>query len=632
MRILESDNYDFGKFRLNKTDKVLRYEDEMVSLPLKSIELLCLLVGKKGEVVSKNEIFETVWQNTFVEESVLAQNIYTLRKAFEHFGEKDLIITVPRRGYLFKYDREIETSFKIEREIYEEIAIIEEEISEPQTALPPAKKNRTKYIYPVFAVIVLFAVTTLGYFFWSNDEEKKSLAEINSIAILPVKTLTESENEKILAHGIREKISASLGNLKGLKVLTAEIGEAEIDKLNGFDAVLLGTIQQSEDKVRVNLRLLHTKNSEQIWTGTFNELKTDIFQLQDKISDEIARWLSLNLSKQDREIIFKRETGNKEAYEQYLQGRYFFSQRGDNYSLSLEKAKTFFEKAVEIDPNFAEAYIGLANVINLQTDNENKFDSKYTDGYEKSKELISKGLAINPNLAEAYAAMGWIQYRYEWNFAEAEKSFSKALELNENLPNIYLWLSTIYSIKGNSEKSIGYAEKAVELEPTFSRALANLSTTYAYNGQCENAVELFPRVEQYISNQGSWLEQKGNVLTVCRRCEEAIPVLEEAKKLLPKGRVVAYNLGYCYAKTNQPEKAREELKILDLEPITGAGLFGKILVYDALGEREKALNIFSDFYRTKDARSLKILYDPRFEDFKNEPRFKEITQDLILNE
>lgn len=629
MKVLGNGQFDFGKFRLDTANKVLRHEDKVVALPLKAVELLCLLIENHGEVVSKQEIFDKVWQNSFVEDSVLTQNIYTLRKTFEEFGEADLIKTLPRRGYLFKYERSAPIPLKIEREIYEEIEVIEEIEDEKDLALPDAKKSKFKPVHLLIGVIILLTVT--GFGFWvrlAKNTEKKSLSEIKSIVILPLKSLTENEHEKVLANGIREKIAAGLGNLNDLKVLSADGSEAEIDKLNNFDAVLLGTLQQNDDKVRVNLRLLQTKNSAQIWAGTFIELKTDIFQLQDKISDEVARTLSRNLSKQDREILFKRETDNREAYDNYLQGRYFFNQRGDDYLPSLKKAEQFFEKAVELDPNFAEAYIGLADTINLQTDSENKFDANYDASYKKSKELISKALAINPNLAEAYSAIGWIQFRYEWNFAEAEKSFLRAVEINPDLPNVYLWLSAIFSVKGDSEKAIFYAEKAVELEPSFSKALGNLATTYAYNGQCDKAVELLPRIAQYMTSEGNRFEQEGNVLSICGRCEESVPILLKAKEKFPRGRVVAYSLGYCFAKMNQPEKAAEEIKILEIEPVTGFSLYGKILIHQALGENEKALSVFSEFYKTRDARNLRVFYDPRLEELRNDRKFKEITGNL----
>jgi DNA-binding winged helix-turn-helix (wHTH) protein/TolB-like protein/Flp pilus assembly protein TadD len=631
MQIRENNYFDFGKFRLDKTAKVLSYENEIISLPLKSVELLCLLAEKKGEIVGKNEIFDKVWQNSFVEDSVLTQNIYTLRKTFEEFGEKDLIKTVPRRGYIFNYENQSENLLTIEREINEEIEIIEENKTANQPALTDVKKNKAKYFYAAFALTGMLTATVFGYLFWSKNNNQKSLSTIKSIAVLPLKTLTETENEKILANGIREKLVSDLGNLQSLKILNTEISEAEIEKLTNFDAVLLGTLQQNEDKIRVNLRLLQTTNSEQIWAGTFNELQTDVFRLQDKISDEIVKSLSLNLSTHDREIAFKRETANREAYEQYLQGRYFFNQRGDNYSSSLDKAKPFFEKAIELDPNFAEAYIGLADVINLQTDSENKFDSSYDEGFQKSKELVSKALAINPNLAEGYATIGWIQYRYEWNFAEAEKSLLKALEINPNLPNVYIWLSNIYVIRKNAEKSIYFAEKAVELEPAFSKALGNLAATYAYNRQCEKAVELFPRIAQYMNNQGARLEQEGNILSTCGKCAEAVPTLLEAKKIFPRGRVIAYSLGYCRVKMNQPAEALEEIKILEMKPITGNSILGQILLYDALDEKEKALDIFEQFYKTKDGRNFRFFYDPRLENFRNESRFKEITKDFVID-
>lgn len=626
---------EFGKFRLDAGQKILWHEQEEVAMPLKELEVLCLLVENQGKLVSKNEILDKIWADSFAGENNLSRHIYLLRKTLRGFGADGLIENVPRRGYRFTGEAHELSNGEI---VVEKHTRTQTLIEFEEEALETRKLNgfyRRISASPVLRVaamgLLLVLASAFAFFGYQKWNAKTSASAIKSIAVLPFKSLTADNEEKVLANGIREKTISSLGGLKSLKILSVELSETEIQNLSNFDAVLVGTVQQSEDKVRVSLRLLQTSDAEQIWAGNFNELRTDIFELQDKISDEISKTLSVNLSKQEREIVFRRETQNPQAYEQYLQGLYFLNQRGDNYYDSLKKARTFFENAIKLDPSFAEAYVGLADTINLQTDSNSKLDSGYDEGYKKSKELISQALAINPNLPEAYSAIGWVQYRYELNFAEAEKSFLKALELNPHQPNVYLWLSTVYNITGNSEKSISYAEKAVELEPTFSKALGNLSITYAYNRKCEKAVELFPRISQYMTNQGNRLQQEGDVLSICGRCEEAVPVLQEAKKLFPTGRVVASNLGYCYAKMNQLEKAREELKVLDIEPVTGFGVYGKILIYDALGETEKAIDIFSDLYKTKDARKLRFLYDPRLEGFRNNPQVKEMTKDLKLN-
>jgi DNA-binding winged helix-turn-helix (wHTH) protein/TolB-like protein/Tfp pilus assembly protein PilF len=618
---------EFGTFRLDTGKKILWHGDEPIDLPLRTIELLCVLT-ESGELVTKEEILNRVWQDSFVEESNLTSHIYRLRKMFAKYGEsEDLIKTVPKRGYRFMGEvlhLSNTPEVVIARQTVTQTLI--EEIDEPPIKALPPKLPVNRYWIPVIAVFVLMT-TAFGYYFYSRQTSK--IEGIKTIAVGKFSSLLDNEEEKVLALGIKEKLLLDLGNVKDLSVQNDNFDETEFDKIQNADAVLLGTVQKSDGQIRVNLRLLQTADKRQIWAASFNELPAGIFKLQDEISRKITDSLSVNLTKIDNERIYQRPTENKDAYEQYLQGRYFFNQRGIDYSGSLKKAKPFFERAIQLDPNFAEAYIGLADVINLLADEKNKFNPKYDEEYQQARQLINKALQINPNLAEAHAANGWIQLRYEWNPVEAEKSLLKAIELNPSLTNAYIWISQTYQQQEKTGIAVKNAEKAVKLEPASSRALGNLSSNYIYNGQCEKAIEGFPRLAQYFTNPADKNDQEGRLLSACGKCNEAIPILEETKKQQPKSSVTAYSLGYCYAATNQADKAREELKILEEKSNSGQSIFGRILVHAALGEKEKAMDVLQEFSKSKDPRILRILFDQRFGEFKNEPKFREMVRKVM---
>jgi len=632
--------YEFGVFRLDKNAGMLFVGNEPVKVAPKVFECLVLFVKSGGKIITKDDFFAEIWKDVFVEDSSLSYTISQLRKTLAEYDAENIYVeTVPRRGFRFAAEvRKINRNTQIagvdeivlERRTVEEVWIDEIEQMPTDSTLKLSPKPEKSF----WKLSALMAILLIGIFAFAGSiwyfQKASASDEINSIAVLPLKTLTENEDEKILANGIRENIVSSLGGLKNLRVLSVETSEAEIGKLTNFDAALLGTIQKTDGKVRVSLRLLKISDTKQIWSGNFNELTADVFQLQDKISAEITKSLSLNLSAQDREAVFKHETNNREAYQNYLQGRYFFARRGDNYADSLKKAKPFFERAIELDPNFAEAYIGLADTINLMTDESAKFDSTFDEGYKKAEKLISKALAINPNLAEAHAAQGWIQSRYYWNLPEAEKSLLKAVELNPNVPNFYIWLASINHYRGNLKTGIEFSQKALELDPTFSQGIIYLALSYAYDGQCEKAVELFPRMAQYAEDHAQKLQNEGNILAMCGRCQEAVPALLEAKKTYPNGRVVAFSLGDCYARANQREQAEAELKILDSGSFNGNTVLGKIIIFNALGEMEKALDLFSQYYKMKNPRLLKINFDPRLKNLRNTPRYKQLISELNL--
>ena len=254
--------------------------------------------------------------------------------------------------------------------------------------------------------------------------------------------------------------------------------------------------------------------------------------------------------------------------------------------------------------------------------------------YEKARSLVKKALEINPNLAEAYAALGFIQQRYDWNYDEAEKSFKKAIELKPNLINAYLWLILNYSNQGKSDEALNYAKKAVEIEPTMTTALDYLISMYERRNDCQTAAELLPRLSQYQTELFQANMIQGEHLSMCGKCAEALPLLEQANEIqIQKGmkspRINA-TLGYCYAVTKQNEKAQASLEVLNARKNAGYAMFGRILIHANLGDKQEALKILEETYQTKDARLTRLKADPRLKIIQAEPRFKAIMRKMNL--
>lgn len=614
---------EFGKFRLDTEKKQLWFEEKIVELPLKSIEVLSVLIETK-EVVTKEELLQSIWKGVFIEESTLSSYIYRLRKMFAEYGESEEIIqTIPKRGYRFNGKA---TTILPSPVNDSEIQSVKQSSAGQikQVSLKPTRKN---YLIPI-SVCLLILITTLGYFLYKSRTEK--IDGVKTIAIGKFNSLSDNEEEKVIALGIKEKILLNLGNLKELQVQNINFDEIDFEKIKNAEAVLLGTVQKNNTQIRVNLRLLKASDKQQLWAASFDAQQDGLFKLQDEISQKINNSLSVKLTKLDTERIYKRPTNNKDAYDQYLQGRYFFGQRGVLYSSSLEKAKGFFEKAIGLDPNFAEAYVGLANVINLQTDQLNNSNPKFDEDYQKSQQFISKALSIDPNLGEAYAARGWIQQRYEWNFAEAEKSYLKAIELNPSLTDAYHWLSVTYRIQKKQELGLEYAKKAVEIEPTQASALENLATAYYYNGQCEKTLETSSRANAYLTDLAVRNVNRGIHLSYCGKCDESIPLLEEVRQKNPNSSRMYYGLGYCYSSKNQIEKINEIINLLEANPDSGQSVFARLIIYSNLGEKEKAIELLNRYYKTKDYRLSLLNVHPALKQIQSDPRFKEIMRELNL--
>ncbi len=643
---------EFGKFRLDAERKVLWFENEPVNLPLKEIELLCVLTENGGEVVSKEELLNKVWTESFVEESNLARHIYLLRKTFREFGASpDLLQTVPRRGY--RFTGELRENGGEEKLIIEKFSLTQTLIEELENSKEPNAERGLPFgssmatgrrRIPVLAGAIIF-VAVLGLYFYSQNAKSPAAREpIRSIAVLPVKSFSDTNaDDRELRLRITDAIITKLGTLPQISVRPtssilafAETSESplEIGRKLAVETVLEGRMQSEGNRLRITFQLIAVKDGTQLWSGQFDGETNKILNLQDTISQAFVTQLNhRNLFGQPA-ILAKNPTENPEAYENFLQGHYFFNQRGINYGESLKNAKPYFERAIELDPNFAAAIAGLADVVNLQTDDSINNFKNLDAGYARGRELALKAMELDPNLAESHTALGWIQQRYDWNYPEAEKSFKKAIRLKPNLTNAYLWLSTNYSIQGNADEALAYAKKAAEIEPTLPSALDNLARMYAQRGDCQEAIEIIPRLAQYqivVSRRNIF---QGELLSYCGRYSEAIPLLEaslaeETEKGNKTFRINA-TLGYCYAVTNQTEKARQALKILEEDQTMGYSMYGRILIHANLGEVEKAVNILNESYNTRDVRLTRLKTDPRLTVLQSQPRYREILRKMNL--
>ena len=328
----ESDKIrEFGKFRLDVERKILWHDGEAVSMPLKELEVLCLLVENQGKLVTKTEMLDKVWADSFVEESNLARHIYLLRQTFKKFGaDEKLIENIPRRGYRFTGEvREISNA-----------EIVIEKHTRTETKIEFFEADRISLKSRVFssrrtqAVIALafLTVAIAGILGFSAYRKRVSPAEIKSIAVLPFTSIEDDDAHRGL--GLADVLITRLGNLREITVrpTTAVMNFGNENALDAgqklqADAVLEGSIFRAGDKIRVTARLLRVADGSILWSGQFEKLQKDEISLQNEIALQITDALRLNLSGAERNALAKRYTENPDAFEFYQKGRYEWNKR-----------------------------------------------------------------------------------------------------------------------------------------------------------------------------------------------------------------------------------------------------------------------------------------------------------------
>jgi TolB-like protein/DNA-binding winged helix-turn-helix (wHTH) protein len=487
--------YEFGKFVLDPAGKTLFSEGKPIHLPAKEFETLLLLVENNRKALSKDEMIEAIWKDSFVEEGNLAKQISRLRKILNTDGE-EFIETLPKHGYRFSADLRLinlvaEEPVILERRTLKRLTVaVENEIEDQPLALPA----RPKMAAPGPIIIVSLALTGLlglSAILYLSREPASPTAKIKSLAVLPLRPLTSEENNRVLGLGLADALITKLGSLKQIVVrptsAVARFADTPADSIEigrklGVDAVLEGTIQESERRLRINARLISTDSGAQFWAEKFDEPANEIFALQDALSNKIAKTLAFELTVAENKLFIRRGTDNTEAYEKYLRGRFYQTQTTPD---GLNRSIEFYEQAIGLDRNFAEAHAGIADA-NILLFNFGVRPSGET--ILQARVSVNRALQLNPDLSHAYTSLALIQFLIDHNWTEAEKSLNRAIELNPNNGDAYHRYAYFLLCLGRFDESLQKAEKAREFNPLSNIVQNNIGMTYLFARRYHEAI------------------------------------------------------------------------------------------------------------------------------------------------
>ena len=614
--------YEFGNFRLDTAKRLLRHLDgTTVPLTPRVFETLLYMVEHHGTVLDKEQLMEAVWPDSIVEENNLSQNISTLRRIFgETPGSHSYIVTVPGRGYRFVAEVREQTDNGSATVKAEEAT--SQTSPENRTGAAVAKgqqgspgKTGEALALAVLGVVVLAAAVFLARgpsLGWLEKHQvgtappatsSDTVAErVHSIAVLPFEPLGQDTNDELLGLGMADAVIGRMSNLKRLVVLpTSAVSKYKgpandplaAGRALGVDAILSGTVQRSGDQIRATVQLVHVASGRTIWSEKFDQTFTDIFGIQDSISDNVVRSLALSLTPDERKQLGKRYTTNAAAYDSYLMGLYFWNKRSKE---GLAKAIDYFGRAVQQDPNFALAYALMADCYYLQ------FYYSYESGPDRirnAKAAVEQALLLDDSIAEGHVAAAMVQFyqaRHEGvgesGYHTAMNSLRRALALNPNLaiaqqryalalaafghlddsiremrrareldplsPTNNTAMGMILVFDRQFRSSLEYCYKAAELAPNEALIQENLATAYALNGMYQQAIEHYQRVgELDPENKGDSLASVATVLLSAGRKSEADAMMPAILKLAGEGKADPYNIAVLYGQRGEKDDAFE---------------------------------------------------------------------------
>jgi DNA-binding winged helix-turn-helix (wHTH) protein/tetratricopeptide (TPR) repeat protein len=569
--------YEFDSFRIDVIKRRLLRNERTVKLATKDFDILLLLVTNMGRIVTKEELISQIWPDQFVEENNLTVRISALRKSLgESHTKPKYIQTVQGRGYRF---------------------VARVRAVEAQKAVRAAPK------------------------------EPDVQMAASSIAVLPFSILGQRSQEEFLGQGIADAIITKLGKIGRMRVppTTAvlrysgsEIDLQEIGEKLDVDSVLTGQIQKVAERIRVTVQLTTTQRWQVLWAKKFDESFTSIFAVEDRISELVANALVDDLSAAEHEGLTKRYTENAAAYRYYLEGRYFWNKRTES---GLQRGIKCFERAAELDPDYALAYTGSALCSNLLFSYGILPPSQCIP---RIKEAASRALEIDDTIGEAYASLGHIYFMYDWDFPRAEDYLKRATELSPNNPTTHHWYALYLRSMGRFDESFAELNRAHNLDPLSLIIKTAIAATHYFARQYDLTLvkcrEVFDLDPNFYIVYGCWslaYAFKGMFKEAIATIQKAIAIENDIE--------ASATLEYIYSIAGDRAESGRQLKRLErLSKSRHVWAFYLAVIYAGLGDKEQAFTFLEKALEERNQNMPLLKVDHRFDSLRSDPRFADI--------
>ncbi|HEV8486879.1 MAG TPA: winged helix-turn-helix domain-containing protein [Blastocatellia bacterium] len=585
--------YEFGAFHLDAGERLLLHEGKPVQLAPKVFDTLVALVENSGRLVDKDELMSRLWPDTFVEEATLARNISDLRKALgESSGSVKYIETVPKAGYRF-------------------VARVTGQGDERETLILQ-RRTRSRVVV---------------------EEETGERIWLRSIAVLPFKSLTTGDTDDYLGLGMADALITRFSKIRRIRVRpTSAI--ARYSGLNcdpvaagremGVDSVLEGNIQRTNDRIRVTVQLVDIDDGASLWAEKFDERFTDIFSVEDSISEQVARALILELTTDERKLLRKRYTDNTDAYQLYLKGRYYWNKRTPEW---LKKGLECFRQAIDIDPTYATAYAGLSDSYTLM----GVFGSMTpNEAFSQAKAAAAMALRLDETLGEAQASRAHAML-HNWEWEAAEQGFLRAIELNPDYPSTHHWYSEYLLATGQLEASLAAAERARELDPLSLIINTHISDILFYArkyeesaAQCERVLEMDPTFFLARISLARSHVRLG-------RYEQALAEFRDVDEIAGDTAWGFWMVGEMYASWGKRDEASAILEGLIDSGKASVSPCGVAMIFAMVeGEHDKAFQWLERAYDIHDSEVFNLKVEPRFDSLRGDPRYQNLLRRVGL--
>jgi len=660
--------YSFREFRLDVAERKLLRANESVPLMPKVFDVLAVLVERSGHLVEKDELLRIVWEDAFVEESNVARVVHALRKTLGEDAEHKFIETIPKRGYRFVAEVEktnghapAETAAAAEtytptressvnyvlgtgddlvrvngRNAPRRADFFDANGSE-NAAPPTAGGNQSSRVFWLAAGFLMIAFLVTGIFLYKNSPTPTaSTAQAKSIAVLPLKPINNQNRDAIYELGIAESLILKLSSGKEMIVrplsatrryLGLEQNPTDAGREQKVDFVLESNYQIANGKIRVTSRLINTQ------TGSVEEVfkserdSANVFLMQDAVANDIGNTLLARFGSHQSGSMAKRGTSNEEAYRLYLQAAFIFDQWNKS---EVGKAVEYLERAVKLDPDYAQAYVMLAYAHRFFM-HKSRTPQEQT---QKSKAAIEKALALDPDLSEAHAVLGLLKFSSETDFAGARAEYRRAIELDPDSPMAHALYAYFLMSQGEFDEAVAENKKAIEIDPASNAHQITYGMILYYAHRYGEATAHYKRI---LEKDRDFVYPYFWLWLLCDLQGDEAQAFEwfmqyqtqiKADPELINGYRAAYQKGGWKGILREVIAQDEKRLQTDEYP----GLFYEIACFSArLGEREKAFENLEKARRASSTSMNFLKVDPYLDTLHDDPRFEKFTRRVKSN-
>jgi TolB-like protein/DNA-binding winged helix-turn-helix (wHTH) protein len=601
--VAKSSRLRIGDLSLDIGQGLLRRDSQRIALGPLTYRLLLTLVEAAPNVVSSEELIQSIWSGRPVSPETISQRIKLLRDALCDDPHNPRYVELVRgRGY------RLVPPVEVLPDETEAVPILNSAASSGAVPWTTPWPRRTTVVM-LAGLLVLAAGTTAYVYFPRTESEASSVPPaIRSLVVLPLVNLSGDQEQEYFADGMTDALTTDLAQIGGLRVISRTSamhfkGSKEtlpqIGRELQVDAAVEGTVTRAADRVRITAQLVEARSDQHLWAKSYERDLKDVLALQDQIAKDITEQIRGKLTRQERILLVQAHPVDPEAYDAYLRGSYWENQLNE---AGYKKACDYFQKAIAIDPGYALAYVGIA---------------RCQDTFDKFRDFVIKALSLDPSLADAHTRLATIKLFSDWDWPGAEAENKQAIALNPNYAPAHLWYGTYLLTMGRLDEAMAEIELAHDLDPYDAFTTVRLGEVLYHARRYDEALRVLQRGSEMHPDAFGFYWDMADIYEQKKMFAEAVAAHQHELSLRKDPRVAALaeayrQSGYRGYLLKQAEQAEN--------PAYAAH------IYAQLGDEPRAIAALEVAYNKREPGILFIRTAPELESIRSSPRFRELVR------